>query len=84
MVESYSNNLNIFIVGRMGMGKSTMGNTLTGTKKLKTSGGAKGCTVDHEHVEGNGFDFYDTPGDGDPQMTKAQWKKVVTDGIGGK
>ena len=72
----------MFVIGKMGMGKSTLGNMLTG-EKFKTSEGYKGCTVEHSSNTGNNFTYHDTPGDGDPNMTKKAWKELVTSGMAG-
>ena len=67
MVESTTttSKTTVFVVGRMGMGKTTMTNLLTG-KSLATSGGSKGCTTKHQKAENDEFEVHDTPGDGDP------------------
>ena len=80
MVES-SNGINVhttvFVVGQTGLGKSTLGNILTGGN-FKTSSGIAICTTAHKSITGNGFSYHDTPGYGDPNMTKKAWLELVT------
>jgi predicted GTPase len=65
MVASSNNtHTTVFVIGKMGMGKSTLGNTLTGGN-FETSEGTVGCTTTHRSLTGNGFTYHDTPGDGD-------------------
>ena len=64
----------------MGTGKSTFTNTLTGSQE-PTSDGCEGCTKEIAKRTGNNFTVTDTPGDGDPKIIKAEWKKLLTDTV---
>lgn len=62
-------------MGKLGAGKSTVGNVLTGTDNFSTGHSAESVTKGVTKIESKAFGatIYDTPGFGDPAITTKSW-----------